>query len=59
MLAEAVRLTLEAVRVLLEAVRVIIEVVRKIIVAVRVSVELPARSLGGPIKLAFASIFGK
>ncbi len=44
---------------LLEAVRVIIEVVRKIIVAVRVSVELPARSLGGSIKLAFASIFGK
>jgi len=30
-----------------------------VIEAVRVSVEVPARSLGGKIKLAFHSIFAK
>ncbi len=37
----------------------IIEALRKILEAVRGSVEVPAKSLGGPIKVAFASIFGK
>ncbi len=59
MLLEAVRMIIEAVRMVLEAVRKIIEAVKLVIEAVIGSVEVPARSLGGPIKLAFASIFGK
>ncbi len=59
MTVKAVRVLLEAVRMIKEAVRKIIEAMKLVIEAVRGSVEVPARSLGGPIKLAFASIFGK
>ncbi len=66
MLLEAVRMIIEAVIMIIEAVRMIIQAVRKsleavklVIEAVRESVEVSARSLEGPIKLAFASIFGK
>ncbi len=66
MTVEAVRVLLEDVRMIIEAVRMIIEAVRKIIKAVKLvieavrgSVEGSARSLGGPVKLAFAFIFGK
>ncbi len=59
MTVEAVRVLLKAVRMIIEAVRMIIEAVRKIIEAVRGSVEVPVNNVGGPIKLAFASIFGK
>ncbi len=59
MIIEAVRMIIEAVRMIIQAVRKSLEAVKLVREAVREPVEVPARSLEGPIKLAFASIFGK
>ncbi len=59
MIIEAVIMIIEAGRMIIQAARKSLEAAKLVIKAVRESVEEPVRSLEGPIKLAFASIFGK